>query len=80
MNDEAFLKQAGDKAGAFVASLSGATDKVLAKVSYNSIIYKIKGLMVFENHETFFDVWHRILFVSFQCLYYCLFSAYLMMR
>ena len=32
MNDEAFLKQAGDKAGAFVASLSGATDKVLAKV------------------------------------------------
>ena len=33
MNDEAFLKQAGDKAGAFVASLSGATDKVLAKVS-----------------------------------------------
>lgn len=32
MNDEAFLKQAGDKAGAFVASLSGATDKVLAKI------------------------------------------------
>ena len=32
MNDEAFLKQAGDKAGAFVASLSGATDKVLSKV------------------------------------------------
>ena len=32
MNDETFLKQAGDKAGAFVASLSGATDKVLAKV------------------------------------------------
>ena len=32
MNDEAFLKSAGDKAGAFVASLSGATDKVLAKV------------------------------------------------
>ena len=32
MNDEAFLKQAGDKAGAFVASLSGATGKVLAKV------------------------------------------------
>ena len=33
MNDEAFLKQAGDKAGAFVASLSGATGKVLAKVT-----------------------------------------------
>ena len=33
MNDEAFLKQAGDEAGAFVASLSGATDKVLAKVT-----------------------------------------------
>ena len=32
MNDEAFLKSAGEKAGAFVASLSGATDKVLAKV------------------------------------------------
>ena len=32
MNDAAFLKQAGDKAGAFVASLSGATGKVLAKV------------------------------------------------
>ena len=32
MNDEAFLKQAGDKAGAFVSSLSGATDKVLSKV------------------------------------------------
>ncbi len=31
MNDEAFLKQAGDKAGAFVASLAGATGKVLAK-------------------------------------------------
>lgn len=30
MNDEAFLKQAGDKAGAFVAHLAGATDKVLA--------------------------------------------------
>ena len=33
MDDEAFLKQAGDEAGAFVASLSGATDKVLAKVT-----------------------------------------------
>ena len=33
MNDASFLKSAGDKAGAFVASLSGATDKVLAKVS-----------------------------------------------
>ena len=33
MNDEVFLKQAGDKAGAFVASLSGATGKVLAKVT-----------------------------------------------
>ena len=33
MNDAAFLKQAGDEAGAFVASLSGATDKVLAKVT-----------------------------------------------
>ena len=32
INDPAFLKQAGDKAGAFVASLSGATGKVLAKV------------------------------------------------
>ena len=30
MNDETFLKQAGDKAGAFVAHLAGATDKVLA--------------------------------------------------
>ena len=33
MNDEAYLKQSGDEAGAFVASLSGATDKVLAKVT-----------------------------------------------
>ena len=32
MYDEAFLKQAGDKAGAFVAHLAGATDKVLASV------------------------------------------------
>ena len=32
MNDEAFLKQAGDKAGAFVAHLAGATDKVLSSV------------------------------------------------
>ena len=32
MNDEAFLKQAGDNAGAFVAHLAGATDKVLASV------------------------------------------------
>ena len=32
MNDEAFLKSAGEKAGKFVASLSGATDKVLSKV------------------------------------------------
>ena len=32
MNDESFLKSAGEKAGAFVASLSGATDKVLSKV------------------------------------------------
>ena len=32
MNDENFLKQAGDKAGAFVAHLAGATDKVLASV------------------------------------------------
>ena len=32
MNDEAFLKSSGEKAGAFVASLSGATDKVLSKV------------------------------------------------
>ena len=32
MNDETFLKSSGDKAGAFVASLSGATDKVLSKV------------------------------------------------
>ena len=33
MNDEAYLKQSGDEAGAFVASLSGATDKILAKVT-----------------------------------------------
>lgn len=32
MNDETFLKQAGDKAGAFVTHLAGATDKVLASV------------------------------------------------
>ena len=32
MNDEVFLKQAGDKAGAFVAHLAGATDKVLSSV------------------------------------------------
>ena len=32
MNDETFLKLAGDKAGAFVAHLAGATDKVLASV------------------------------------------------
>ena len=32
MNDEAFLNQAGDKDGAFVAHLAGATDKVLASV------------------------------------------------
>ena len=32
MNDAAFLKSSGEKAGAFVASLSGATDKVLSKV------------------------------------------------
>lgn len=32
MNDETFLKQAGDKAGAFVAHLAGATDKVLVSV------------------------------------------------
>ena len=32
MNDAAFLKSAGEKAGEFVASLSGATDKVLSKV------------------------------------------------
>lgn len=32
MNDETFLKQAGDKAGAFVAHLAGSTDKVLASV------------------------------------------------
>lgn len=32
MNDDTFLKQAGDKAGAFVAHLAGATDKVLANV------------------------------------------------
>lgn len=32
MNDETFLKQAGDKAAAFVAHLAGATDKVLASV------------------------------------------------
>lgn len=32
MNDETFLKQAGDKAGAFVAHLAGATDTVLASV------------------------------------------------
>lgn len=32
MTDETFLKQTGDKAGAFVAHLAGATDKVLASV------------------------------------------------
>lgn len=32
MNDETFLKQAGDKAGTFVVHLAGATDKVLASV------------------------------------------------
>lgn len=32
MNDETFLKQAGDKAGTFVAHLAGATDKVLASI------------------------------------------------
>ena len=32
MNDETFLNQAGDQAGAFVAHLAGATDKVLASV------------------------------------------------
>lgn len=32
MTDETFLKQAGDKAGTFVAHLAGATDKVLASV------------------------------------------------
>lgn len=32
MNDETFLKQAGYKAGTFVAHLAGATDKVLASV------------------------------------------------
>ena len=32
MNDETFLKQAGDKASTFVAHLAGATDKVLASV------------------------------------------------
>lgn len=32
MNDETFLKQAGDMAGTFVAHLAGATDKVLASV------------------------------------------------
>lgn len=32
MIDETFLKQAGDKAGTFVAHLAGATDKVLASV------------------------------------------------
>ena len=32
MNDETFLKQAGDKAGTFMAHLAGATDKVLASV------------------------------------------------
>ena len=33
INDEAFLKSSGEKAGTFVASLSGATDKVLSKVT-----------------------------------------------
>ena len=32
MNDETFLKQAGDKAGTYVAHFAGATDKVLASV------------------------------------------------
>lgn len=31
--------------------------------------------MVFENHETFFDVWHRILFVLFHaCIMLFLFD------
>lgn len=33
MSDDLFLKSSGDKAGAFVQSLSGATDKVLSKVN-----------------------------------------------
>ena len=33
VSSPSYLKSAGDKAGAFVASLSGATDKVLAKVT-----------------------------------------------
>ena len=33
MNDHDILSQAGEKAGAYVESLSGATDKVLAKVN-----------------------------------------------
>ena len=32
MGDASFLESSGKKAGDFVASLSGATDKVLAKV------------------------------------------------
>ena len=39
MNDETFLKQAGDKAGAFVAHLAGATDKVLASSCNSFFIY-----------------------------------------
>ena len=34
MDDASFLKSSGEKAGAFVASLSGATDKVLSKVKF----------------------------------------------
>lgn len=34
MSDASFLKSSGDKAGAYVASLAGATDKVLSQVSF----------------------------------------------
>lgn len=34
LDDDSFRKSSGDKAGAFVTSLSGATDKVLAKVKF----------------------------------------------
>lgn len=34
MSDASFLKSSGDKAGAYVASLAGATDKVLSQVPF----------------------------------------------
>lgn len=42
---------------------------------YSILYIKIKGLMVFKIHETFFDVWHRIPFISFHaCIMLFLFD------